>query len=98
MDDFSINYEENGILKIKEEGRVTLGKGAWITVIYAFREWDEAKGDYGPLKAMLRRYHKTGGTFRVQSRFNITGAAQANAVAAFLTQWFPPTTDDSKEA
>ena len=27
MDDFSINYEENGILKIKEEGRVTLGTG-----------------------------------------------------------------------
>lgn len=87
-DEFGINYEENGVLTVKEEDRVVMGKGPWVTVLYSFREWQEPKGEYGPLKASIRRYHKQNGAYRVQSRFNINNAAQATAISKALAKWF----------
>ncbi len=87
VDELSINYEEEGILKVKEVDKEVLSKGAWATVIFRYQEWIAENDGYGPDKYTIRRYQKKNGEYRQQSKFTISSADQARRIIAALERW-----------
>ncbi len=92
IDEISINYEdEQGRLLVKELKKEILTRGSWTTILFLYQELDKKTGDFGPVKATIRRYKKQGGYFRPQSKFNISNKKQALKIAKILTDWFSQT-------
>ena len=87
VDELTVDYEEDGILKVKEMGKVVLSKGAWATVLFRYREWQE-NDTYGPDRYVIRRYKKSGGEYRQQSKFTISSNDQARRIVEALSGWF----------
>jgi hypothetical protein len=87
VEDLTVSYIEGGIETVKEIDKAILSKGGWATVVFRYREWDRAKGAYGPDKYSIRRYQKRGGEYRQQSKFNISSRAQAEALIGALQSW-----------
>ena len=87
VEDLSVNWEENGVLKVKELDKEILSKGAWATVMFRYQQWNDAKGEYGPDMYTIRRYRKINGEYRQQSKFNISSVAQAQKIIEALTRW-----------
>ena len=58
VNDISINYEEDGVLVVKETDKEILSKGAWTTIIFRYQQWDKKKEEYGPDRYTIRRYQK----------------------------------------
>lgn len=87
IDEITINYEENGQLIIKELDKAVLSKGAWTTILFRYQEWRPEDDDYGPDKYVIRRYRKTGGEYRQQSKFTISSADQARKIIETLQGW-----------
>jgi len=87
IDDLTVNYEDNGQLVIKELDKVILSKGAWSTILFRYQEWRPENGDYGPDKYVIRRYRKSGGEYRQQSKFTISSADQARKIVEALQGW-----------
>jgi len=87
VEDLTVSYTEDGIETTKELGKVILSKGSWTTIVFRYRDWDNAKEDYGPDKYTIRRYQKRGGEYRQQSKFNISSRAQAEALIAAIQGW-----------
>ncbi len=89
IDDISINYEDNdGNLVVKELKKEILTRGSWTTILFLYQELDRKTGEYGPLKATIRRYKKQRGLYRPQSKFNISNKKQALKIAQILKDWF----------
>ena len=89
IDDISINYEdEEGTQLVKEIDKVILTRGSWCTIIFLYQDLDRKTGEFGPQKAAIRRYKKTGGVFRQQSKFNISGAKQGMQISEALSKWY----------
>ena len=89
VDELSVTYEEEGILKIKEVDKEILSKGAWATVLFRFQDWIPETDSYGPDRYSIRRYRKIGGEYRQQSKFNISSPDQARKIMATLQRWLP---------
>ncbi len=87
IDDITINYEEDGVLLVKELDKEVLTKGAWSTIMFRYQEWDRKKEDYGPEKFAVRRYRKMSGTYRQQSKFVISSRDQAQKIIETLSRW-----------
>jgi hypothetical protein len=87
VEDLSVHYEEGGQVTTEELDKVVLTKGAWATIIYKFRDWDQKKEDYGPTKFTIRRYQKRNGAYRQQSKFNISSVKQATGIVEALKRW-----------
>lgn len=87
IDDLTVNYEEDGIVTVKELDKVVLSKGAWSTIIFRYQDWDRKKEDYGPDKYTIRRYQKRNGEYNQKSKFNISSKDQAKSVIAALNKW-----------
>ena len=87
VDDITIAYEEEGVEVIKEIDKVVLSKGAWSTILFRFQQWTPAKNAYSEDKYSIRRYRKTGGEYRQQSKFNISSPDQAAQIADTLKSW-----------
>lgn len=87
VEELTVNYEENGILVVKELDKVILSKGAWATVMFRFQQWEPAKSAYSPDKYVIRRYRKMGGEYKQQSKFVISSAAQAEKIIEALGEW-----------
>jgi len=87
IDEITVNYEENGRQVVEELDKEILTRGAWTTILFRFREYDDAKDDFGPEKYTIRRYRKIGGEFRFQSKFNISTAKQAGQIVDTLSRW-----------
>ncbi|MDQ7830169.1 MAG: hypothetical protein RDU30_00405 [Desulfovibrionaceae bacterium] len=87
IDDITINYEEDGLLKVKELDKVVLSKGAWTTIIFRFTQWDQKREDYGPDRYIIRRYRKQNDEYRPQSKFAISSRDQAKKIIAALQTW-----------
>ncbi len=87
VEDITIDYEEDGILVVKELDKVVLSKGAWTTIIFKYQEWDRKKEEYGPEKFSIRRYRKLHGNYQYQSKFNISSVDQANKIIDALKGW-----------
>jgi len=87
VEDLTVNYEENGQLIVKELDKAILTKGTWATVLFRYQEWVSANDSYGPDKYVIRRYKKSGGEYRQQSKFTISSADQARKIIAALQGW-----------
>ena len=87
IDDLSVNYEEDGVLLTKELDKVILSRGAWTTILFRFVQWDPKKDAYGPDRFAIRRYKKSGDTYRVQSKFSISSRDQAKKIIDALAGW-----------
>lgn len=87
IDDLTVNYEEDGVLLTKELDKVILSRGAWTTILFRFVQWDPKKDAYGPDRFAIRRYKKSGDTYRVQSKFAISSRDQAQKIIAALGRW-----------
>jgi hypothetical protein len=88
--DITINYEEDGVLVVKELDKQILSKGTWTTIIFKYQQWDRATEGYGSERFTIRRYRKTNDEYRQQSKFNISSAAQAEKIIVALQAWLPP--------
>jgi hypothetical protein len=87
VNDITINYEENGILLVKELDKVILSKGSWATVMFKYQQWEAANQQYGPVLYTIRRYRKRNDDYRQQSKFNISSIEQAKKIIGTLRQW-----------
>ena len=87
IDDISINYEEDGVLIVKELDKVVLSRGAWSTIIFRYQQWDHKKNDYGPDRYTIRRYRKLKGVYQAQGKFNISSQEQAQKIVDALQGW-----------
>lgn len=88
-DDITVTYEENGQTLIKELDKAILSKGAWTTILFRYQEYDSDTDTYGPDKYTIRRYKKSGGEYRQQSKFNISSVKQAREIVEALSGWLP---------
>ena len=86
-DELSINYEEEGILVVKEIDKEILTKGAWTTILFRYQDFDKTTQEYGPDKFTIRRYQKRNGQYQTKSKFNISSAAQAQKIVETLAKW-----------
>ncbi|MFQ5470909.1 MAG: hypothetical protein ACE5EH_11485 [Gammaproteobacteria bacterium] len=87
VEDLTVNYEEDGLLVVKELEKETLTKGAWSTIVYKYQDWDRRKEEYGPVKYSIRRYQKRNGEYQQKSKFNISSNDQAAKLIEILQKW-----------
>jgi hypothetical protein len=88
LDELTMQYEEDGILKVKELDKLVLSKGgAWVTLLFKYQDWNATLNDYGPIKFSIRRYQSRNGVYRQQSKFNISNVDQAKKLIAALNTW-----------
>ena len=86
-DDLTIDFEENGILTTKQTDKVILSKGAWVTIMFRYQNWDSTKNAYGEDKFTIRRFQKRNGEYAARSKFNITNVKQAKLIVEALQGW-----------
>lgn len=87
IDELTVQYEEDGLVTVKELDKKVLTKGAWSTIIYRYQDWDRRKEAYGPDKYTIRRYQKRSGQYMQKSKFNISSKDQARAIIDALEEW-----------
>ena len=99
VNDLSIEYEENGVITVKQLDKIILSKGAWSTVLFRYQDWENAKQAYSADRYSIRRYQKRNGSYQQKSKFNISSKDQALKLIAALQQWLAesPETDPSAE-
>ena len=86
-DELTMEYEEDGVLVVEELEKVILQKGSWTTVLFKYRQLDRKTGEFGPPKAALRRYQKSGGYFRKRDAVNL-GEKSGKLLVDSLRDWF----------
>jgi len=89
VDDLTVQYEDGGEVVIEELDKVVLSKGAWATVLFKYRQWDNRKDEMSAVKYTIRRYQKRNGAYRQQAKFNISSAKQAQSIVDALSAWIP---------
>lgn len=87
IDDLTIRYEEDGKVIVDELDKVILSRAAWCTVLYKYRQWNRAKGEYSDERYSIRRYRKVKDQYMQQSKFNISSKAQAEKLVEALQNW-----------
>lgn len=87
INEITIHYEEDDRIVVKELDKEILTKGAWTTIMFRFVQWDKRKEAYGPEQYSIRRYKKTGGEYKQQSKFTISNREQAGKIIATLQKW-----------
>lgn len=87
IDELTVQYEEDGLVTVKELDKKVLTKGAWSTIIYRYQDWDRRKEEYGKDKYTIRRYQKRSGQYQQKSKFNISSPDQARAIIDALQDW-----------
>ena len=87
VNDLTVEYEEDGRVIVKELDKIILSKGAWATIIYRYKQWDNRKEDYGQDLYTIRRYRKLSGKYSQQSKFNISSKDQAKKIIDALQKW-----------
>lgn len=88
IDKITINYEENGILKVREKSKHVLSKGAWTTIMFLYEEFNPKDEVYNAPKVSIRRFKKVGEDYRKQSQFNISSEKQAKEISKVLNEWY----------
>ncbi|MDD2865477.1 MAG: hypothetical protein PHC99_12255 [Methylococcales bacterium] len=86
-DELTIEYEDNGVITVKELDKKVLTKGAWATLMFRYKEWNATKGEYGDDKFTIRRYQKREGKYQQKSKFNISSVEQAKSMIEILQDW-----------
>ena len=89
VNELTVDFEEEGRLVCKQLDKRVLSKGAWATIMYRFCDMNKQTGEYREPKVSIVRYKKTNGEYKRQSKFNISGEAQARQIAEILQEWYP---------
>ena len=87
ISEISVNYEEDGVLVVKELEKEILTKGTWTTIMFRYQQWDKNKNDYGPVLFTIRRYQKRNDEYWQRSKFNISSKEQAQKIIDVLKRW-----------
>ena len=87
LNELTINYEEDGILLVKELDKEVLSKGAWTTILYRYQNWNKSKEEYSKDMYTIRRYQKREGEYLPKSKFNISSPEQAQKIITVLQKW-----------
>ncbi|MCX5870997.1 MAG: hypothetical protein NTY00_10285 [Deltaproteobacteria bacterium] len=87
FNELTINYEEDGILLVKELDKEVLSKGAWTTILYRYQNWNKSKEEYSKDMYTIRRYQKREGEYLPKSKFNISSPEQAQKIITVLQKW-----------
>jgi tRNA splicing ligase len=87
IDDITINYEEDGVQVVDELDKAVLSRGAWVTIIFRYRQWEQSKEHYSPDRFTIRRYRKINDEYRQQAKFNISSIDQAKKIIEALNGW-----------
>ena len=95
VNEITINFEEDNILKVKELDKEILSKGAWATIIFKYTQWDAKNEAYGKTCYSIRRYQKRSGNYSQKSKFNISSNDQAQKIIDALVKW---TAEENKES
>lgn len=96
IDQLTVNWEEEGELRVKELKRHVLSKGAWATLMFLYQEYDKKLNEFRPPKITIRRYRKRNDQYVFQSKFNISSEAQGKEIARIIEEWYK--SDDSEKA
>lgn len=95
VNDLTIQYEQDGVVTVKESDKKILTKGAWATVIFKYQDYNPKSDDYGPFKYSIRRFQKRNGVYQQKSKFNISSNDQAEKIIQALTEWMSEETAPS---
>jgi hypothetical protein len=87
VNELTINFEEDNILKVKELDKEILTKGAWATIMFKYQQWDAKNEKYGKVAYSIRRYQKREGNYSQKSKFNISSREQASQIIETLQKW-----------
>ncbi|MBW2683915.1 MAG: hypothetical protein JRC69_10225 [Deltaproteobacteria bacterium] len=87
VDDLTVNYEDEGLLVVKQTGKEVLTKGAWATIMYRYNNLNKSSGEYGKDMYTIRRYQKRQGAYIPKSKFNISSTDQAKKIISALEGW-----------
>ena len=87
VEDLTVNYEEEGVVLVKEVDKVILSKGAWTTILFRYQNLNKSTGKFGDDMYSIRRYQKRQGNYIPKSKFNISSAKQAGTIASALQNW-----------
>ncbi|MCX7726911.1 MAG: hypothetical protein N2053_08685 [Chitinispirillaceae bacterium] len=96
-EDITINYEEDGVLVVKELDKIVLSKGAWATVVFKYQQWEKNRNGYGEVRYSIRRYKKIDDEYVQQSKFNISSREQAVKLIEALEKWLKEDNQSSTE-
>jgi|SRR5579871_221429 len=88
IDQVTVNWEEEGELRVKELKKHVLSKGAWATVMFLYQEYDKKTSQFRPPKITIRRYRKRNDQYIYQSKFNISSEAQGKEIARVIEDWY----------
>ena len=87
VNDITIQYEEDGVVLVKEIDKEILSKGSWTTILFRYQKWDKRKNEYGDDSYAIRRYQKLHGEYMAKSKFNISSNKQAEKIVEALQRW-----------
>jgi hypothetical protein len=88
IDDLTMDFkDEDGTLLCKTLEKEVLTKGGWATLMFKYQDLDKNSGTFKAPKYTVRRFQKSGGEYKLKSKFVISSAAQAQKIADVLTQW-----------
>jgi hypothetical protein len=87
ISEITVNYEEDGVLVVKELEKEILTKGTWTTIMFKYQQWDKNKNDYGAILFTIRRYQKRNDEYWQRSKFNISSKEQAQKIIEVLQRW-----------
>ncbi|MFN2353838.1 MAG: hypothetical protein ABR512_04860 [Desulfopila sp.] len=87
VEDITINYEEDGLVLVKELDKAILSKGAWTTILFRYQNFNRSKNEYSKDMYTIRRYQKRQGEYIPKSKFNISSPEQAKKIIEALQGW-----------
>ncbi len=87
VEELTVNYEEDGVLVVKELDKEVLSKGAWATIIFRYQDLDKKSKEYSPDRYIIRRYQKKDGVYQTKSKFKISSPEQAAKIVSTLQKW-----------
>lgn len=90
VEELSVNYEEDGVLVVKELDKEILSKGAWTTILFRYKDLDKKSNEYSADRYVIRRYQKKDGVYQAKSKFKISSPEQAAKIVATLQRWLAP--------
>ena len=87
VDEITINFEEDGVLVVKELDKEILSKGAWTTILFRYQDLDKRTNEYSQDRYIIRRYQKKDGQYQSKSKFKISSPEQATKIVNTLQKW-----------
>ncbi|MBA3013719.1 MAG: hypothetical protein KKD63_04880 [Proteobacteria bacterium] len=87
VEDLTVNYEEDGVLVVKELDKEILSKGAWTTILFRYQDLDKKTNEYSADRYIIRRYQKKDGVYQSKSKFKISSPEQATKIVNALQKW-----------